>query len=318
VSLNDSKWIISREIKLLQQLPRLSELFLVMDLALEELNHLVDCVSKLHNLQKLGFRFYHNPPPKGWFYVPSNTNHNFSRLNAVGMIIAANPNLTHLEVTYLHPNQRLLVFENIDLAQMLAYVPADFPLKLEHICLSHSVRNLAALAPYIRTLASVDLGNSSMLNELLRQSIFPPTITLTKIDQDAIEYLNRHPRIISLTIVYSPCHESFRSTVLRILYRHSKTLTHLGIFSLTLYQCIDQTENELAFLQCTNLKQLVLYHYIYSNRHIGIEKQTVGLSPIDYCHTLNMISTGDVIVCNCATSELTYAGGQSNLGLRNV
>ncbi|KAF8329609.1 hypothetical protein F5887DRAFT_1004422 [Amanita rubescens] len=276
VSLNDSKWIISRKIKLLQQFPRLSEVFLVMDLAMEELNHLVDCVSKLHNLRKLGFRFHHSSSPEGWFYRSSNSNHSLSRLNVAGMIIAANPNLTHLEVAYLYSNMWSLVFENIDLAQMLAYVPADFPLKLEHICLSHSVRNLAALAPYIRTLASVDLGDSSMLNELLRQSIFPPTIKLKRIDQHAIEYLDRHPQIISLTI-YSPCHESFRSTVLRILSRHSKILTHLGIFSPTLCQCIDQTENELAFLQCTNLKQLVLYHYIYRQRHIGIEKETETL-----------------------------------------
>jgi len=276
VSLNDSKWIISREIKLLQQLPRLSELFLVMDLALEELNHLVDCVSKLHNLQKLGFRFYHNPPPKGWFYVPSNTNHNFSRLNAVGMIIAANPNLTHLEVTY--SSTHFWIFQHVDLARMLAYLPADFPLKLEHLCLSHcTFHNLTALAPYIHTLASVDLDDSDMLHQLLRQSIFPPTTTLTKIDQHAIEYLDRHPRIISL-IIYSPCHESFCSAILRILCRHSKTLTHLGIFSLTLCQCIDQTENELAFLQLTNLKQLVLYYWHKHDPNWTQKKMVLPLS----------------------------------------
>ncbi len=196
---------------------------------------------------------------------------------------------------------------------MLAYLPTDFPLKLEHICLSHSFHNLAALAPYIRTLTSISLGDPSMLSELLRQSIFPPTTTLTKIDQCAIEYLDRHPRIVSLTI-YTPCHESLRSALMRILCRHSKTLIHLGIFSLTLCHCIDQTENELAFPQCTNLKQLFLYYHKHNQ-----QKKTVPLSrSLDSCHILNMILTGNLIAFNCAPSELTYAGSQPNLGLRNV
>ncbi|KAF8331532.1 hypothetical protein F5887DRAFT_1286896, partial [Amanita rubescens] len=257
VWLNDPKWIMSRTTKLLQQLPRLNELFLIMDEALEELNHLVNCISKLHNLRKLGFNFYHDFPDRSLFYTPRDPNFNF-RINAVGKIIAANPNLTHLEL--IHSSTQLWVFQHIDLAQMLAYLPADSPLKLEHICFSHTFHNSAALAPYIRTLASVDLGNSSMLYHLRKQSIFPPTVTLRKINQLAIEYLDLHPQIVSLTI-YSPCHESLHSAIMRILCRHSKTLTHLGIFSLTLCQCIDQTENELAFLQCANLKQLVLYYH---------------------------------------------------------
>ena len=304
---------MSHTIKLLQQLPRLNELFLIMDEALE-LNHLVNCVSKLHNLRKLGFRFYHDYPVRRLFYPPRDPNFIHPEVSAVGKIIAANPNLTHLEVTY--SSTLMWIFHHIDLAQMLAYLPADFPLKLEHICLSHPFHNLAALAPYIRTLSSVDLGDSTMLNELLRRSIFPPTTTLMKIDQRAIEYLDRHPRIISLTI-YSPCHESFRSAILRILCRHSQTLTHLGIFSLTLCQCIDQTENELALLQCTNLKQLVLYYHKHDQNRM--QKKMVPLSrSLDSCHILNMISTGNLIALDCAPSELTYAGSQPNLGLRNV
>ena len=310
VSLNDSKWIISRTIKLLRQLPRLSELFLVMDEALEEFDHLVNCVSKLHNLRKLGFRFYHDFPERHLYYLYSDRNFNLPRINATGKIIAANSSLTHLEMTH---SQHMV--KNIDLAQILAYVPVDYPLKLEHICLSHSFRNLATLAPHIRSLTSIGLGDSRVLNELLRHSIFPPTVTLQEIDRDAIEYLQHHPQLISLT-TWHPCHESFCSTILRILSRHSKTLTNLGIFFHILYQCIDQTQNELALLQCTNLKQMVLYCY---ELEYSIDKQMVGLArSLDSCHILNAISTGDIIVGNCAPSGLTYAGGQSNLGLRIV
>ena len=312
--LNDPAWIISRTIKLLRQLPRLSELFFVMDEALEEFNHLVKCFSKLHNLRKLGFRFRHDFPQPNWLYTPSDRNFNLPRINTVGKIIAANSNLTHLEVTYSPAS----VVKNIDLAQMLAYVPADYPLKLEHISLSHSFRNLAALAPHIRSLTSIDLADPRVLNELLRQGIFPPTITLKEIDQHTIEYLDHHPQIISLTI-FCLRHESFGSTIIKILSRHSKTLTHLGVFFHILRQCIDQTENELAFLQCTNLKQLALYCHDSAWSASIVKQATVGLDRIvDSSRMLKMISTGDIIVGHCATSGLAYAGSRPNLGLQIV
>ena len=293
-------------------MPRLSELTLVMDEAVEEFNHLVNCCSKLHNLRKLGFRFYHYFPKQNPLYMPSDRNFNLPQINAAGKVIAANPNLTHLEMTH-----SLGDVKNIDLAQMLAYVPADHPLKLEHIYLSHSFHNLAALAPHIRSLTSIDLADSFVLNELLRQGIFPPTIILKEIDQHAINYLDHHPRIVSLMTWY-PCHESFCSAILRILSRHSETISRLGIFFHILYRCIDQTQNELAFLRCTKLKQLILYCYkLKLNSHI--DKQMVGLArSLDSCHMLNTISTGDIIVGNCAPSRFTYAGGQPNLGLRIV
>jgi hypothetical protein len=308
---SDPKWIISRTIKLLRQLPQLSELFLCVDEALEEFNHLVNCCSKLHNLRKLGLRFYHYFPKENPLYMPLDPNFNLPRINTAGKIIAANPNLTHLEMTH-----SLGVVKNIDLTQMLAYVPAHLLLKLEHIYLSHSFRNLTALVPHIRSLTSIGLADSGILNELLRQGIFPPVITLREIDQRAIEYLGRHPRLVGLATWY-PCHESFCSAILRILSRHSKTLTRLSIFSHILYRCIDRTQKELAFLQCTNLKQLVLY--CYELKLDSIDKHMVGLArSLDSCHILNMVSTGDIIVGNCAPSRFTYAGGQPNLGLRIV
>lgn len=309
MSLNDPKWIISRTFKLLRQLPRLSELLFVMDEALEEFNYLVNCFSKLHNLRKLGFRFFHHFPHPSLLHNPPDLDFNLPRINTAGKIIAANSNLTHLEVTHSSTN-----VENIDLAQMLGYVPAAHPLKLEHIYLSHSFRNLAALAPHIRSLTSIDLADCRILNELLRQGIFPPTITLKEIDRHAIEYLDHHPHIINLTI-RKHCHESFCSTILRVLSRHSKTLTQLGAFHRILYQCIDQTQNESVFLQCTNLKQLALY--CCEDRWSTADNQMVGLTRIlDSRHMLNMVSTGDIIVGNCEPSGLAYAGGQPSLGLR--
>ncbi len=165
MSLNDPKWIISRTIELLRHLPRLSGLHLIMDEALEEFNHLANCCSKLPSLRELGLRFYHSFPKEDFLDKLWGRNFNLPRINVAGKIIAANPNSTRLEMTH-----SLRVVKNIDLTQMLAYVPANYPLKLEHIYLSHSFRNLAALAPHIRSLTSIGLADSHILNELLRQA----------------------------------------------------------------------------------------------------------------------------------------------------
>ncbi|KAF8330658.1 hypothetical protein F5887DRAFT_1162863 [Amanita rubescens] len=199
VWLDDPKWIMSRTIKLLQQLPRLNELFLIMDEALEELNHLVNCVSKLHNLRKLGFRFYHVFPDRSWFYAPRDPNFNF-RINAVGKIIAANPNLTHLELT--HSSTHLWVFQHIDLAQMLAYLPTNFPLKLEHICFSHHFHNLAALAPYIRTLTSVDLGESKQDGSTLSRNLIAFNCASSE-----LTYAGRQPSLGLRNAYNAPCYD---------------------------------------------------------------------------------------------------------------
>jgi hypothetical protein len=254
---------------LLQQLPRLDGLSLIINDSSKRFDHLVNCVSKLHNLRKLSFKFYHDDidPSGSWSHTSCGP-----RINAVTKIIAANPNLTHLEVMHSPIEDDI----EIDLAQMLRHVPADRPLKLEHFHLSHSFRNSAALAPHIRSLTSADLPDSEILEELLEQCIFPPTMTLRIIGQYTIEYLDRHPRIISLTTFYA-CREL--CTFMGILSRHSDTLTHLGLSHWVFFDCIDQTQNELALLQCRNLKRLDLYYRSIMDTVTALELEMVCSAP---------------------------------------
>ena len=279
------KWIISRMVKLLQRLPRLCELSLVMNKRSKLFDHLVDCFAKLHNLHKLSFRFV---------FVGTN-----SKINSIAKIIAANPNLTHLEVIYDDVQ---------DLAQTFKHVPADRPLKLEHLRLYRSFYNAAALAPHISCLTSIDIADSELLSEFLKQNIFPPTMTFWRMDQYTLKYLDRHPRIVSLTDY--GCHDaSTCSTLLGILSRHSETITHLGFCHWVLFMCINQMKNELALLQCTNLKQLLLDHRPPGAWRIAIgQSQTVSLTRSDHpCHVLNVKQEAALSIISRLPGSLTLA-----------
>ena len=269
LGIDPPKWIISRIVKLLQRLPQLCELTLIINKCSKGFDHLVDCVAKLHNLRKLSFKFIYA------HYVDINCTH--AKVNSVAKIIAANPNLKHLEVLY----------DDIqDLALMLRHIPADRPLKLEHLRLSRSFCNSAALVPHIFSLTSIDLADSYILKELLKHSIFPPTMTFWMMDQHTIQYLDRHPRIVSLT------NYGYLSypTLLGILSRHSETLIHLGLCDWALFICFDETQNELALLQCTNLKQLALDYGSIPGRRMAVsELQMVSLTRCTHlCHVLNV------------------------------
>ncbi|KAF8334551.1 hypothetical protein F5887DRAFT_990566, partial [Amanita rubescens] len=190
----------------------------------KKFDHIVDCVAKLHNLRKLSFQFIYAQ------YI--GTSYTRPKINSVAKIIAANPNITHLE----------------------------------HLISS--------------SLTSVNLADSDILKELLKQNIFPPTMMLWMMDQYTIEYLDGHPGIVSLTS-YGYSDVSYCSTLLRILSRHSETLTHLGFCHWILYKCIEQTQNELALLQCTNLKQLALNYRPTVSRHVaapGLQMACVACS----------------------------------------
>ena len=289
-------------VKLLQRLPRLRELSLIVNKWRKGFDHVVNYVAKLHNLRKLSIEFIYGL--YGGVKVSRPT------LNSVAMIIAANPNLTHLELSY----------DDIgDLAQMLQHVPADRPLKLEHLRLGHSFRNSAALAPHISSLTSIDLHNSKILKGLLRQKIFPPTMTFRMMDRCTIKYLDRHPRIVSLTN-HGYSDDSSYPTLLGILSRHSKTLTHLGLCQSVFFDCINQTQNELALLQCTNLKQLALDYpdWCMAVQPV-LEPQMVSLTRSGHpCHVLNITSIGNSVVSNFSPSGLSHTGCQQRLGLCSV
>ena len=259
------QWIISRIVKLLQKLPRLCELSLIMERFSKQSDHLLDCIAKLRNLRKLSIKFILSR------YL--GTNSSCSKFNSIVKIIAKNPIITHLEVVY----DSVIYDHKIEyLAQTPRHVPADRPMKLEHLRIPPSFYNSAALAPHISSLTSIDIDNSDILNELLKQNIFPPTMTFRSMDQYTNKYLDRHPRIVSLTVYYCG-YSSTCSTLLGILSRHSQTLTHLGFCPWVLFRCIGQTQNELAFLRCTNLKQLLLDYRSPSALWIPVlEQETVS------------------------------------------
>ena len=254
-------------------------------------DHLVDCAAKLHNLRRLSIKL--------------NSLCNFEahpEINSVAKIIAANPKLTHLEVSYGN---------NQDLAETLRHLPADPPLKLEHLGLSQCLHSPVALAPHISSLTSIDIVNSNILDELLKQNVFPPTMTFWTMDQYTINYLNRHPRIVSLTN-YSCDDASACSALSGILSRHSETLTHLGFSHWVLYNCINQTQNELEILQCTNLKQLLVdYQSIPTWRVFvsGLQRVSSTLSAHPR-HVPNATLTGKDVVSNFSPSGLSHIGCQ--------
>ncbi|KAF8344983.1 hypothetical protein F5887DRAFT_1074901 [Amanita rubescens] len=297
----DRKWTMSRTVKVLQQLPQLNELTLDMYETLDKFSHLVKCVSKLHHLHKLKFKFYYPRPLCGDDYRSPH-------VNAIGKIIAANPNLTHLEVA------QCTGANNLDFGRMLRYIPADRPLKLEHISISHSCWHLAGLIPHIRSLTSVYLPDSRLLKKLLPESIFPPTMTLRFMDEPAIEYLDRHPQIVSLTF-YHCSEEQHGETILKILSRHSETLTHLGSTVWYFIDFISRIECELALLQCTNLKQLVIYCRKNSNLTNVTPEMEAALSVIS-----RLPDSLTVVITEAAACEayIKYCKGSSNPLLRDL
>ena len=283
LGIDPPKWIISRMVKLLQRLPRLCELSLIMNKWLKLFDHLVVCIAKLHNLRKLNFSF-----------IYASIDSSRSKINSVAKIIAANPNLTHLEVLY------------DDVVQMFEHVPADRPLKIEHLRLYRSFYNSVALAPHISSLTSIDIADSELLKGLLKQNIFPTTMTFWKMDPCTIKFLDRHPRIVSLTDY--GCHDaSTCSTLLGILSRHSETITHLGFCHYALFMCIKHTQNESALLQCTNLKQLLLdYRSPWVRCMVIGDSRTVSLTRSAHpYHVLNVKQEAALSIISRLPGSLT-------------
>ncbi|KAK2464623.1 hypothetical protein APHAL10511_003316 [Amanita phalloides] len=242
VDRREPKWMARFTVELLLQLPQLDELVLTVKMDHLYFEHVFNPLCKLHNLRKLKI------------YLPSSSEMaRSSQITCVGQFVAGNPNLTHLDVCL---NSQLTIVE------LLGFVPADQPLKLQHIGIRWLRSVPAAVAPHIRSLVSVYFGASGCLDLFLAEGVFPPVMGTYHINKRFIDYLNLHPGITSLKL---DCElkEEYSEAIFTILARHSKTLTH---FSAIMHNFTDQLandQNELLFLQCTNLKELVLDHDRY-------------------------------------------------------
>ena len=118
-------------------------------------------------------------------------------------------------------------------------------------------------------------------------------MTIWRMDQYTLKYLDRLPRIVSPTDY--GCHDaSTCSTLLGILSRHSR---------------INQMKNELALLQCTDLKQLLLDHRPPGAWRIAIgQSQTVSLTRSAHpCHVLNIKQDAALSIISRLLDSLTLA-----------
>ena len=224
-------------------MPQLDELTLVIDERSHNLDYLTKSLSELHHLRKLelDFRFREDK-------VTSPRNYEIDKF---GKVLAANPDLTHLKLKNSGTG------DNANLARMFSYIPADRPLRLEHISLSGLFFGEEAIAPHIRSLASFHLSHGVYLQVLLAEGIFPPIMSMDYIGPDSIEYFDRHPRITSLSLTRG-CQGV---PIFDIIARHSATLTSLSIFAWNFYSLLDRPQSEAVLPQCTNLQELVFYYH---------------------------------------------------------
>ncbi|SRR6266550_2994460 len=250
--------MVSGTVKLLLGFYQLSELVLLIDYN-QDLSHIYECLSKLHNLRKLRIEvrelyYYRNLP-------------NPNRINDLGKILGANLNLTHLELFWQDAPS------GVSFSTIFGHIPASSPLKLEHlgICgISPSAEDtdLRAIIPHIRSLTSIHLAyplySSRLIRLLHSERIFPPIIRTTfnePVSRDLIHYLNDHPEVISLSIsrAWLPDPMTRNHILLEMLARHSKSLTYFSVeIQSFFYFCNWNVQGEFSLLQCTKLEQLVL------------------------------------------------------------
>ncbi|KAK2462661.1 hypothetical protein APHAL10511_005394 [Amanita phalloides] len=239
----DPKWLLRRTAKLLIRTTQLNELVLVIDERSRKLDYLVDCLAELGSLRKLevDFRFR-----KDKLDSPRNYD-----IHKFGKLIAANPNLTHLRLKNSGTG------DNANLSLMLRYIPADRPLKLEHLSISGLFFGEEAIVPHIQSLISFHFSHGTYLRVLLSAGIFPPVMSMDYISPDSMEYFNLHPRITGLSLKRG-CQGV---PIFEIMARHAATLTHLSVYSWSFYFSFEQLQNETYFLKCTKLEELVLHYY---------------------------------------------------------
>ncbi|KAK2464941.1 hypothetical protein APHAL10511_003017 [Amanita phalloides] len=254
---DDPNWITSRTVKLLAEFSQLTDLVLIIDEE-QDLSYIAKHLSKLRNLRKfmVDIRYW---PGK---LIRSRS----SQINDFGKVIGANPHLTHLELLQGYGGCG-------DLSKIFSYVPAERPLILEHLGISDNFSEPAAVVPHIQSLKSLDLTSywsSRFLLVLLTRRIFPPVVKTARVDDNFLDFLSSHPRIVSLSI-HSTYEEFVGKAILEIMARHSSSLTCFSTSSLSFCRCLYKIQNEFSLLKCMRLEKLVLWFDYYVGTDVDVQ-----------------------------------------------
>jgi hypothetical protein len=203
------------------------------------MEYMARCLAPLHRLTNLQLRIRDDEGKE---------NSSTAKISGFSIVIAHNPDLTHF--TFLPDSGG-----SFDLAYLFCEVPSDKPLRLEHVSVNENCTNFESLLPHIQHLSSYQFqSKKSRKNDwcaaLSCANVFPPTIKVWTLDDEAFTYLKRHPRIISLSIRRS---NDRSSKFKEILTKHIGTIQHLTVSN------IDLTSALTIFkLQCASLRELVL------------------------------------------------------------
>jgi len=246
-------------VKLFLEFQKLSELVILIDHE-GDLSHVSKCFSQLHNLRKLKIDV------RGWHDKLYRKRPN--PINDLGMIIGANPSLTHLEL-----------FQNDgaggNLSKIFDCIPSKSPLKLEHLSISDSFSDIRAIVPHARSLTSITFcpNYSQILPVLHSNCIFPPIIQTPYVEDCMINYLRDNPRIVGLSV-----HNTYDegATIFEIMARHSASLTYFSTSAASFVNCLQYVRNELLLMQCTKLEQLIIWYDFYLGTDLDVSRELVS------------------------------------------
>ncbi|KAF8345001.1 hypothetical protein F5887DRAFT_968937 [Amanita rubescens] len=239
-------WIMPNTAKLLLKFHQLSELVLVADYS-QDLGYIFKCLSKLRNLRKLRVEIPKRNKPNPF--------------DGLGQVIGANLNLTHLEL-FLHD------YTQVSCSEIFGHVPADSPLKLEHISISNNFSDVQAIVPHIRFLTSINFSArcDQIFPVFQSERIFPPSIQASDISNSLFDYLRGHPHIVSLSI-HNTYEEAAGTAMLGIMVQHSESLKYFSTTGRGFYCSLQSVQNIFLLLQRTKLDQLMFIphdccHYV--------------------------------------------------------
>ncbi|KAM6500161.1 hypothetical protein JOM56_003175 [Amanita muscaria] len=242
----EGNWVVQHTTKVLRALPQLTELELLLP-AYSNMSYIARCLASVCTLRR--FSVETNSYRKIEY---DKCSEHLTKLEHFRLVIARNPNLTHLA---------LLSDVACNLFSLFCDIPPNRPLKLEHLSLGPLFSEFKAIVPHIRSLKSFDcqvfFTPSDRWTLLSNEDIFPPIIQASKVDSDLIAYLGRHPGIVSLS--FGDVEVGLCTLFYGVIAQHSNTLQSLAGMSRYLASSLSRISNETSLLQCTNVREFVLH-----------------------------------------------------------
>ncbi|KAK2464694.1 hypothetical protein APHAL10511_003270 [Amanita phalloides] len=242
-------------LRLLETLPSLHELNLYLyNSSCHRTDLLAASLPKLRNLQKLMVyvKYIHRPQeelPLVWLKD----------------VIARCPDLTHLVIRCTSSSH------SASLSQLFDDIPADRPLKLQHLWIcSHCYNMTPRVLSHLRSLTSLNVFDQSFgpsstspiheIWQILRdESIFVSKLRTNFVNKDLLSYLSHLDNLTHFAVhgfVSSTSAQETAQSLFQELATHSSTLTHLELSppNWSTWHC--NTLAKLSFLQCIKLQEL--------------------------------------------------------------